>query len=514
MSMILRVWLLLACAMLILPAHSATESGTDAYFGASAGLSNSSGTYNTFIGGLAGASNTAGSYNTYVGDQAGYGFNGIGNTFVGYIAGGGYSTSGSDNVFIGLGAGYSEIGSNRLYIDNCMVLNCLLPFIYGEFDNHVLKINGVTHVSANVPVEAGTLHTYTVTATWTSGSNVVNVSSTAGLEPGSAVTASVSGIPAGTTIAIVGATTITLSAAATASQTNQSLTLSSNVITGLSSTFGMVGGQPVSGTGIPAGSVIGTVDSASQVSLNKNATTNGPQTLTFGSAQSELHFSLNGDDSGGFLTSVLENNFFTSSGARYDGINGGWIQRSSDTKSVMAGSGGVGYRIFTSSGHAVGTTFTPTLRLHIDYNGQFGFNTAPVAGDEIHTSSGAHLTSGGVWTDASSRSYKEHIAELSAADAVTTLDALTPVTYNYKADSEEKHVGFIAEDVPDLVATKDRTSLAPMDIVAVLTKVVQQQRQTIDDQRTLLERQGEEVRRVEEELAAVLHRLESLESRP
>jgi len=33
--------------------------------------------------------------------------------------------------------------------------------------------------------------------------------------------------------------------------------------------------------------------------------------------------------------------------------------------------------------------------------------------------------------------------------------------------------------VPDLVATKDRKGLSPMDIVAVLTKVVQQQQKTI-----------------------------------
>ena len=47
------------------------------------------------------------------------------------------------------------------------------------------------------------------------------------------------------------------------------------------------------------------------------------------------------------------------------------------------------------------------------------------------------------------------------------------------ADRGERHVGFIAEDVPELVATKDRKGLSPMDIVAVLTKVVQEQRSTI-----------------------------------
>jgi hypothetical protein len=48
------------------------------------------------------------------------------------------------------------------------------------------------------------------------------------------------------------------------------------------------------------------------------------------------------------------------------------------------------------------------------------------------------------------------------------------VTFNYKASANEKHVGFIAEEVPELVATKDRKGLNPMDIVAVLTKVVKE----------------------------------------
>jgi hypothetical protein len=38
---------------------------------------------------------------------------------------------------------------------------------------------------------------------------------------------------------------------------------------------------------------------------------------------------------------------------------------------------------------------------------------------------------------------------------------------------------FIAEDVPDLVATNSRDALSSMDLVAVLTKVVQEQQKTI-----------------------------------
>ena len=98
----------------------------------------------------------------------------------------------------------------------------------------------------------------------------------------------------------------------------------------------------------------------------------------------------------------------------------------------------------------------------------------------INTSTGGYLSSGGAWTDASSRDFKENISELSTNQAIDAFNHLTPVTYNYKVDSEEKCVGFIAEDVPDIVATKDRKGLSSMDIVARLTKVVQNQQSEID----------------------------------
>jgi hypothetical protein len=106
-----------------------------------------------------------------------------------------------------------------------------------------------------------------------------------------------------------------------------------------------------------------------------------------------------------------------------------------------------------------------------------------------------------VWTDASSRSHKEHIAELSTTDAMTTLAALKPVTYNYKVDGDQKYVGFIAEDVPDLVARKDRKSLSPMDIVAVLTKVVQEKTLVVDRQKAVIEQQQQRLDSIEARLA-------------
>ena len=93
--------------------------------------------------------------------------------------------------------------------------------------------------------------------------------------------------------------------------------------------------------------------------------------------------------------------------------------------------------------------------------------------------SGAHVTAGGVWTNSSSRERKENIAELQLDAATDTLMALQPVVFNYRNEVGENYVGFIAEDVPELVAVTDRTALSAMDIVAVLTRVVQEQQNKI-----------------------------------
>lgn len=118
-------------------------------------------------------------------------------------------------------------------------------------------------------------------------------------------------------------------------------------------------------------------------------------------------------------------------------------------------------------------------RVIFDNDGNVGIGmTSP--NNPLHMASGAHVTAGGVWTDASSRQYKENIRDLTVEEAMTALRELQPSRFNYKVDKEEEHVGFIAEDVPELLANKDRNGLSPMDIVAVLTKVVQEQQKRIE----------------------------------
>jgi len=133
------------------------------------------------------------------------------------------------------------------------------------------------------------------------------------------------------------------------------------------------------------------------------------------------------------------------------------------------------------------TTPVGTPRLTIVGNGYVGIGTQDPAYPLV-MASGAHVTTGGVWTNASSREYKDNIKRLKVEDAIGTLLGLNPVTFSYKVSPEENHVGFVAEEVPNLVATKDRKGLSPMDIVAVLTKVVQEQQDSLKELRAKNER--------------------------
>lgn len=137
--------------------------------------------------------------------------------------------------------------------------------------------------------------------------------------------------------------------------------------------------------------------------------------------------------------------------------------------------------------------------------GRIGVGTLS-PGHPIDTATGAHLTAGGTWQNASSRELKTAIANLSAEAAFAALAELEPVTFEYLAEPGEGQVGFIAEEVPQLVASADRKSLSPMDIAAVLTRAVKEQKVANDHLSTTVLVQAKQI----DELLA---RIESLERR-
>ncbi len=164
-------------------------------------------------------------------------------------------------------------------------------------------------------------------------------------------------------------------------------------------------------------------------------------------------------------------------------------------------------------GHKAGYNETTSNKLYIDNSdtatpliyGDFSNFTVTVNGSLgigrnpeylLHAANGA-WSDGAGWHNGSSREYKDNIRTLSRQEAFSALEGLTPVTFVYKANRAEQHVGFIAEDVPQIVAAKGRKGLSSMDIAAVLTRVAREQKATIEEQRKIMAVHSEKIAELE-----------------
>ncbi len=109
---------------------------------------------NTILGSFAGLNNEFGNYNVIVGNSAGENSKGDFNVYIGESAG--LFDEGSSNVFIGRQAGQNNKQSERLFIENWPA-DSSLALIYGEFDNDILRFNGMVGINCQ-PAEP--LHVY------------------------------------------------------------------------------------------------------------------------------------------------------------------------------------------------------------------------------------------------------------------------------------------------------------------------------------------------------------------
>jgi hypothetical protein len=87
----------------------------------------------------------------------------------------------------------------------------------------------------------------------------------------------------------------------------------------------------------------------------------------------------------------------------------------------------------------------------------------------------------------SSRDLKENIANFTTREATEALEALSPVSFTWKDDEEKtRHIGFIAEDAPELARSADEKGIIPMHILAILSEVVREQQRVISSMREQL----------------------------
>jgi hypothetical protein len=88
-----------------------------------------------------------------------------------------------------------------------------------------------------------------------------------------------------------------------------------------------------------------------------------------------------------------------------------------------------------------------------NFSGYFGINRDDAygiqyplhVGTNASNGNGAYLSSAGVWTNSSSRTFKENFTPFDGSELLRKISALSVTTYNYK-NSTEKHIGPVAEE--------------------------------------------------------------------
>ncbi len=122
--------------------------------------------------------------------------------------------------------------------------------------------------------------------------------------------------------------------------------------------------------------------------------------------------------------------------------------------------------------------------ISVDSMGNLAFNANNVVGGNtrmlINDDTG-DVSIDGTLSQGSSMALTDNITNLSAKEALEVLGNLNPVKFIYKHDNGQKiHTGFIAENSPEMVKSVDGRSICVTDVIAILTKIIKDQQESIN----------------------------------
>jgi len=170
-----------------------------------------------------------------------------------------------------------------------------------------------------------------------------------------------------------------------------------------------------------------------------------------------------------------------------------------------------------------GTTLTYDRLLTVNYlhgpggYAEFAFNGTTyhgpltVGNDGDSHGNGAYVTSGGVWTNASSRSFKEGFGSVDAIAVLDKLVALPVQTWFYKASRDEgQHMGPFAEDFAKTFGLgNDEKHITTVDESGVALAAIQGLNRKVENENAQLRQQNADLH---SQLDRVMARLDKLEA--
>jgi len=436
--------------------YSNTTGGGNSFIGRDAGYFNTTGNSNVFLGILTGYANTTANYNTFVGERAGrFNTTGVSNAFLGRRSG--YSnTTGGNNVFIGANTGYDNTtGGNNTFIGQAA----------GRF-------NTIGQNNTMLGYRAG----YNAT-----GTRNVFIGYTAGYNE-------------------TGDNKLYIDNTSTANPLIKG-DFSTNTLT--------FNGDVGIGEDIPTGSTVPT-----DISLYVRGRFAQEFSGTIGSFGSNDRWSSLGTSfaPSGSIPTVYGMINQWGDNSLISGVKDG-------TNSTLTWTGPnarLDFDYFNTS------NFTAQTHMSVKSNGNVGIGfTNPQFELDVN---GSIRVIGSYF--GSDKRYKENIKGIE--NAMDKINALDGVTYNFKAGeingynfktiTNQKQIGFIAQDVkkvfPELVDAdeNDYLSVNYVAIIPVLTEAIKEQQDVIDEQETLIDEQQQEMIQQQEQIIDLQSRMERLEA--
>lgn len=210
----------------------------------------------------------------------------------------------------------------------------------------------------------------------------------------------------------------------------------------------------------------------------------------------------------------------------YSGILGGTSNTvQAELSSILGGNGNiVSAQGSLAFGFGVNVTTPKTAAFYSSTNpGNFCINTTMVKGpltvgeSAANNGNGAHLTSGGTWTSASSRTFKDRFIKLDNKMVLEKIKNLAISGYYYKG-TNEYHVGPTAEDFHWTFGTGEKNKetaskyLATSDVAGISLAAIQELAKENDELKTKLSRLEKIIEKLDRQVKQQDHRNAGLQN--